>query len=310
MTARLFLLLLASLLLWPATARAQSCDLSVQPLSFGTIGTPTAQRDTTANVTVTCNGSAGSTVRVCLMLNGGAIPSTPNNRYLVNGLVNWLPYEITTTPGGANWGDYFFSPGQQVSVAIGGGGSGSATATMYGRIAAGENLPAGTYASTVTVTARRPSGNSPCGNFTGTQLDTASFNASVVLGGACTIVAAPLDFGTVASLATAHTASGTITATCSNGMPYTIALNAGTTTGNTIAARRLSLNGAGPGVVSYQLYLDTGHSMPWGDGTSGAVYNGTGSGTSQAIPVHGRVPAQATPAAGTYRDTITATITY
>lgn len=309
MIARLVLILLALMLFWPAQAQAQSCSTSAQPLAFGIIGTPTAQRDTTANVTVTCSGTAGTVVRVCLALNAGTIPSTVNNRYMVNGL-NWLDYQVSTSPGGANWGDYLASAGQEVAVTIGGSGSGNATATMYGRIAAGENLPAGTYTSTLSVRGRIPSGGSPCANFTGSFMTPTSFMARVTLGGTCNITASPVNFGTTASLATAQSASGSLSVTCSNTMPYSIALNAGTTTGNTIAARRMSLNGSGPGIVSYQLYQDSGFSTLWGDGTSGATYPGTGTGTVQSIPVHGRVPAQATPAAGTYRDTITATITY
>lgn len=310
MIARLVLVLFALMLFWPAQAQAQSCSMSVQPLSFGTMGTPTIQRDTTADISLSCSGSAGSTVRVCLAINAGSFPSFGTTRYMVNGF-NWLPYQITTTPGGANWGDYVFTNGQQVNVTIGGNGNGTATATMYGRIAAGENLPAALYTSSLMVSGRIPSGGSPCTSSSGgTPVPSRTFIASANLGGTCTITASDVNFGTVASLATATTASGSLAVTCNPGMPYSIALNAGITTGNTIAARRMSLNGSGPGVVSYQLYQDAGYSTLWGDGTSGAIYPGTGAVITQTIPVHGRVPAQPTPAAGTYRDTITATITY
>jgi spore coat protein U-like protein len=306
---RLFLVLLALALLWPATAHAQSCSTSAQPLAFGTIGTPTAQRDSTADVTVTCSGGAGSVVRVCLALGAGTVPSTVLNRRMVNGL-NSVAYQIGTAPGGAIWGDYLTAAGQEVSVTIGGTGSGSAVATMYGRISSGQNLPAGTYTSTVQVQGRIPSGGSPCVNLTGTALAATTFSASVTLGGTCTITASPVNFGTVANLASAQAASGSLSVTCSNTMPYSIALNAGSTTGNTIAARKMSLGGSGPGVVSYQLYQDGGFTTLWGDGTTGATYPGTGTGTLQSIPVQARVPVQATPASGTYRDTVTATITY
>jgi spore coat protein U-like protein len=306
---RLFLLLFALALAWPTTAHAQSCSTSAQPLAFGTIGTPTAQRDTTANVTVTCSGSAGTVVRVCLALGAGTVPSTVLNRRMFNGL-NAVAYQIGSTPGGAIWGDYLTAAGQEVSVTIGGTGSGNTTATMYGRISSGQNVAAGTYNSTVSVQGRLPSGGSPCSNLTGTALAATSFNASVTLGGACTITTSPVNFGTAPGLATALTASGALSVTCSNTMPYSIALNAGSTTGNTIAARKMSLGGSGPGVVSYQLYQDGGFTTLWGDGATGATYPGTGTGTPQSIPVHGRVPAQASPASGTYRDTVTATITY
>lgn len=310
MTTRLGLLLLLALLVaWPTKAHAQSCTTSAQSLAFGTIGTPTAQRDTTANVTVSCAGSAGATVRVCLAIDAGTLPSTVSNRLMLNGL-NSVAYQITTTPGGANWGNYVLAAGQEVTVTLGSNGAGSTVATMYGRISAGQNRPAGTYTSTLSVRGRIPSGGSPCSNGTGSFLTPSSFNASVTLGGTCTVTASPVNFGTTSGLASALAASGSLTVTCSNTMPYSIALNTGSTTGNTIVARKMSLGGTGAGIVAYQLYQDSGFTTVWGDGTSGAAHLGSGTGTAQTIPVHGQVPSQPTPVSGTYRDTVTATVTY
>jgi spore coat protein U-like protein len=303
------LLLLALMLLWPVQAQAQNCSTSAQTLAFGTTGTPTAQRDTTADVTVNCSGSAGTTYRVCLAINAGTAPSTVLNRVMRSGS-NSLAYDIATTSGGATWGDNISAAGNEVSVTVGASGSGSATARMYGRISSGQNLPAGTYTSNLQVQGRIPSGGSPCINGTGSSLTATSFTATATLGGTCTITASAINFGTVANLTAGLSASGGLTITCSNTMPYSIALNAGTTTGNTIAARKMSLSGAGPGVVSYQLYQDASGSVLWGDGTTGAAYPGTGSGTAQSVPVHAKVPSQSTPSSGTYKDTVTATITY
>ena len=48
-----------------------------------------------------------------------------------------------------------------------------------------------------------------------------------------------------------------------------------------------------------------------GDTTSGSTVAGEGTGAAQALTVYGKVDAQAsTPAAGTYTDTITVTVTY
>ena len=64
-------------------------------------------------------------------------------------------------------------------------------------------------------------------------------------------------------------------------------------------------------MIAYQLYLDSARSQVWGDGATGAVHGGTGTGANQAITVYGRVPAgQPLPAGGVYRDTVTATIVY
>jgi spore coat protein U-like protein len=200
------------------------------------------------------------------------------------------------------------------SIVLGSGGNGSANYPMYGRIL---NPPAqteipGTYTSTLQFTGKFPSGGSPCsgGSGSGTLFSSGTFQAQVVVASTCTVAAADIDFGTRAGLATAVNANGGLSVTCSSGRPYTIALNAGSTAGNTIAARKMSLNGAGPGVISYQLYRNSGSSNLWGDGATGVVYSGTGTGTSQAVPVYGNVPVQATPVPGTYLDTVRATVTY
>ena len=74
---------------------------------------------------------------------------------------------------------------------------------------------------------------------------------------------------------------------------------------------RTLLRQGGGGAVNYQLYTDSARSIPWGDGTAGtSMVTGTGSGNAQTINVYGQVPAQATPAPGSYSDTITATIVF
>jgi spore coat protein U-like protein len=102
-----------------------------------------------------------------------------------------------------------------------------------------------------------------------------------------------------------------LSATCTNGAAYTIAMDAGSTPGNTIAARKMNLNGAGAGVVSYQLYRDIGPTNVWGNGTVGNVtYSGSGNGSAQTIPVYAQLPSQTTPTPGLYKDTVTVTITF
>ena len=48
----------------------------------------------------------------------------------------------------------------------------------------------------------------------------------------------------------------------------------------------------------------------WGNTVGTDTVSATGSGASQAYTVYGRVPMQTTPAAATYTDTITVTVTY
>lgn len=75
--------------------------------------------------------------------------------------------------------------------------------------------------------------------------------------------------------------------------------------------RRMGFNGVAPGVIGYQPCRDGARSQVWGDTAGSAVTGvGTGAGAASTLTVHGRVPAQATPADGNYRDTVTATVEY
>jgi spore coat protein U-like protein len=126
----------------------------------------------------------------------------------------------------------------------------------------------------------------------------------------CSVAAAALNFGASIPnpIASNVDAQSTITATCSNGAGYTIALNAGTTPLGTVAMRRME---AGGSTVNYTMFTDAGRSTVWGDGTSGtSLLNGSGSGAAQVIPVYGRIPSGQTPGTGNYADTVTVTITF
>jgi spore coat protein U-like protein len=94
---------------------------------------------------------------------------------------------------------------------------------------------------------------------------------------------------------------------CTNTTPYNIGLDAGTGTGATVAVRKLSTGGV---TVNYTLYSDSGRTTVWGNTVSTDTVAATGNGASQSYTVYGRVPAQTTPAPGTYTDTVTVTVTY
>jgi spore coat protein U-like protein len=74
----------------------------------------------------------------------------------------------------------------------------------------------------------------------------------------------------------------------------------------------------GGNFISYNLYSDAGYSTPWTTGatnstctTVGQCYIGTGTGSAQTLTVYGKVPTVAVaPAAGSYTDTVTITVTY
>lgn len=151
--------------------------------------------------------------------------------------------------------------------------------------------------------------------------DSVTFNVRIAITSSCTIAAAAptdVDFGTVASTATAPAlAQGTITAQCSALTPYSIALNAGAnaaTAGDVTTRRMRNTNAAVTtnNFVGYQLYQDAGRTNVWGATTATNTVAAVGNGTPQAYNVYGRVlnPSVNNAAAGSYLDTVTATITY
>jgi spore coat protein U-like protein len=139
---------------------------------------------------------------------------------------------------------------------------------------------------------------------------TSTFQVNGTVVATCSVSATALNFG--ASIPTPVNsnidATSTITATCSNSVPFSIALNAGNGVGATVITRKMS---SGPNAVDYAMYTDAGRTNVWGDGTPGSSVNTlTGTGAAQAIPVYGRIPTGQTPAIGIYSDTILVTLTF
>jgi spore coat protein U-like protein len=67
----------------------------------------------------------------------------------------------------------------------------------------------------------------------------------------------------------------------------------------------------GANTLNYSMYTTAGRTTVWGDGTLSTVTQaGTGNGTGQALTVFGRVPTGQYVTAGSYTDTVTATVTY
>jgi spore coat protein U-like protein len=143
----------------------------------------------------------------------------------------------------------------------------------------------------------------------GAGSDTDTFDVTITIQAGCE-VSAPNDlaFGTHSFLDTANIDSSVdFSIRCTNGTGATIALDDGLG-GGTVALRTMEL---GAGSVNYTLYADNTYSQVWGDGTLGTStepYTGTGS--TETLTIFGRVPTQATPASGTYTDTITITVTF
>ena len=134
------------------------------------------------------------------------------------------------------------------------------------------------------------------------------FNTSATVVNNCSVSAADLAFGNyTASSGAALTANTTLSVTCTNAVPYTVALDGGAT--GQPAAR--AMNDGSSNTLNYALYTTSAHTTLFGDGTSAtATLAGTGNGANQSLTVYGQIPASQFVASGSYSDRITVTVAY
>ncbi|MQQ99550.1 spore coat protein U domain-containing protein [Glaciimonas soli] len=139
---------------------------------------------------------------------------------------------------------------------------------------------------------------------------TSTMTNTVTISNNCTIAAT--GFTTtydpiVANASTVQNATATVTTTCTLGDATTVTLDQGANaaSGSTAAAplRRVK---NGTTYLNYGLYSDTGHTVTWGS----TGVSGTGTGLPVALPIYAQLPAGQAGAAGTYTDTVIATVTY
>jgi spore coat protein U-like protein len=136
---------------------------------------------------------------------------------------------------------------------------------------------------------------------------TSTFGVTMAITAQCLINStATLTLSSVGVIQANNDANTPLHIQCTNTTPFTIGLDAGTTTGATIA-QRLLVNGSA--TVNYNLFTSAAYATVWGM-TGGALVSSTGTGADQTFTIYARVPAQTTPAPGTYTDTVTVTVTY
>src|SRR5471030_596629 len=121
-----------------------------------------------------------------------------------------------------------------------------------------------------------------------------------------------LNFGNYADLTSIINGSVTgangsaVTITCSTGLTPTLSLNGGLAATGAVRAMTSSGN-----KISYRLFSDAAHTTEISINTPVTLTTGT---TAQNIPIYGRVlpgdQTSTTPAAGTYNDTVVATLSW
>jgi spore coat protein U-like protein len=123
------------------------CAVAALPMAFGTYDpTSSSNLDSTATVTVTCSLNTPYNVRMSAGANSASVST---RKMLVGGGgSDLLPYALYRDSGRTqNWG---VTDGTDT---VAGTGAGLPQAiTVYGRVAGSQNVPAGAFTDTVTVT--------------------------------------------------------------------------------------------------------------------------------------------------------------
>ncbi|WP_095203192.1 Csu type fimbrial protein [Mesorhizobium carmichaelinearum] len=309
-----FAMLLAALLL-PTGAWAQSCSFGVSAMNFGSVDTLSGSPgNSTATFSVNCSGLLLQRILICPNLGTGSGGATASARQMLNG-ANHLDYQLySDSTRSVVWGSYAWpypptAPG--FALTLNALGSGSASQTIYGAVLGGQATAVpSTYLSTFSgshVEFRyRATLSNDCSTSAG-SVDRPTFTINAIVPANCLLAIQNIDFGSNGILGANVDATGGVSITCTPGTPYTVSLSNGTT-GSAPTARKMS---KGAETVTYGLYKDNARSQVWGDAaTPGSTVAGSGGGAAQNLTIYGRVPAQTTPSAGVYTDTVVVTVTY
>ena len=120
----------------------------------------------------------------------------------------------------------------------------------------------------------------------------------------CLINPATVAFGTYSG--TQIQVTSNLAVTCTNLTGYQVGLSAGA--GTSVTNR--TMTGPDPNGLPYKLFSDSAYSVNWGNTSGTDTVAGTGSGAAQTLPIYGEIVGGLYPEAGSYSDTVIATITY
>jgi spore coat protein U-like protein len=141
---------------------------------------------------------------------------------------------------------------------------------------------------------------------------TSNLTVTATVTDSCSVSAGTLAFGTYDTVTgTAVDGTGTVTVACTSGASSTVTLGQGSyAAGGSSDAVPLRQMGSGSDRLAYTLYQDAGRTTVWGNtGGTGVAYTATSSATSD-LTVYGTVDAGQDVPAGSYSDTVVATITF
>lgn len=309
------LFLCAALSLVPvARVQAQVCWVSGQPnLDLGDITSAGGSGSGTLRYTCDNYTDAPRAVTLCLYMN----PDQPDG-VAPRQMVQWHPhsllsYDLYSDPahsqiiGSEGSGHAAYA----TSVILAPNGAPTGSINLHARVPAGQSAAAGLHESQMTAVLRYAYGSGATPPSVPECLaGPRTSNYSTVrarFANTCHVSAASdLDFGNASVLDVARDRTSTIQLQCPVGTVWRVALNDGI---HAFGGNR-RMTGPGGGLIRYELYRDASRNQRWGNTVDTDTSNGVGTGSTQSLTVYGRVPAQETPAAGTYSDTVTVTLTF
>lgn len=133
---------------------------------------------------------------------------------------------------------------------------------------------------------------------------TTTFNVTATVLSSCNVAATDLEFGNYDPTAGDLDSTSTITATCTAGTEYEIALGQGQNTS------RQMKHASGPELLDYELYQPDGYTTIWGDVGGATVTQTSTAGGPVNYTVNGRITGGQYVTAGAYTDEVLVTVTY
>jgi spore coat protein U-like protein len=310
------------MVLHAGTAHAQSCSFTNTGIDFGNVNLLSGGYQSAAGTfSANCSGTAGQTITICPNFNAGSggMQSSGDPRYLTQSAsTTKLEYNLFRSNGvGQVWGSYTWSASPRpptLSITLGSGGSGSTSQTIYGRLYNSQSgVPTGTFSSVFSGANTQIdygySSSFRCSPTLSSRVQNVPFTVRTTNNSSCTITTTTLNFGSQPDLNTARTATNSIAINCTAGTLYDVGLSNGTSGGTGPTARLMS-NTNTTTKITYGIYRDATHILPWGSTSGTNTVTGLGTGLSQTYTGYGLVPVQSMPPSLLYTDTVVVTVTY
>jgi len=298
-----------------ATPALAACVTASGALTFAPVSSYDVRGGTVAVVSGSAGLSCSGSVLTVLGGNSARATVTSLNQFrLVQG-ADAIAYQLSADANASTP----FTQGSTVNYMSGSlltllGDGSSFTAPLFARLTAAPNVPAGTYLDTLTVQWDYSVCNGVnvltlvcLGYDTGRV--TVTIQVTLVVGNDCKITAPDLSFGSAALVSQFRPMTSAVQIDCTRNAAYRIGFTAGGA--GTGAAWRRMTGGTGA-VLQYQIYQADGVTVWTEANTLPGNAPGTGSLTPvQTYPYVARInPAQVTPPAGSYQDTVSVVVTF